>query len=161
MIVAEGEPCDCSSKVAYGIQCRHDLAINRVFDFGKFKDPERWKLRLIESSSDTGSFICQSLHNVGKLHSNGSNAEFDNDDNRASGQVVVLDDEDNDVDGLSCNDEPGSTEIESSPGPNEEPTAQDTNNTREDIEPMAQLANTKSISFKNFMDYCHNFASAV
>jgi hypothetical protein len=41
VIVTQGEPCDCSCKVAYGIQCHHDLAINGVFDFGKFIDPER------------------------------------------------------------------------------------------------------------------------
>jgi hypothetical protein len=40
VIVTQGEPCDCSSKFSYGIQCRHDLAINPVFDSGKFKDPE-------------------------------------------------------------------------------------------------------------------------
>jgi hypothetical protein len=66
----KGESCDGSSKVAYGIQCRHDSAINGVFNFEKIRDPERWKLRLLELSSDTWSFV--SL----PIDSNGSNAEF-------------------------------------------------------------------------------------
>ena len=106
VIVPQGVQCDCSSKFSYGIQCRHDLAINLVFDLGKFKDPERWKLRLLELSSDTGSFVCP----VGdldskKLDSNGSNTEFDGDNDRAVEQAVLHCD-DGEVDGLSCNDEP-------------------------------------------------------
>jgi hypothetical protein len=115
-------------------------------------------------SSETGSFICQSLPNVGDL--NGSNAEFDDDDGRASGQVVC-DNKDNGVDGLSCNDEPCLTEVvfdnedfdaEPRSGSKKE---HNPNNTREEVETTAQLATTKSLSFKNFMDYCHKFASAI
>jgi hypothetical protein len=55
-------PCSCACKVSYRIQqyC-HDLAINGVFNLGKFSNPERWKLRLLKMSQDTGSSICQSL----------------------------------------------------------------------------------------------------
>jgi hypothetical protein len=42
---------------------------------------------------------------------NGSSAEFDDDNDRASGQVVCDDNEDMDVDSLSCNNEPSLTEV--------------------------------------------------
>jgi hypothetical protein len=59
---------------------------------------------------------------------------------------------------LSCNDEPCSNETESCLGRHEAPNP---HYTREGIAPTAQVTNTKNLSFKNFMDYCHNFASAV
>jgi hypothetical protein len=152
VIVTHGDPCGCSCKVAYGIQCRHDLAINGAFDFGKFIDPERWKLRLLELSSDIGSFVCR------PIDLNGSNEDFDDDDDDDDDDVDEDEDED-DVDGLSYNDEPCSTETEPCSGPNEE--HKDTDNTREQVEPTAQLVTTKTLSFKNFMDYCHDFASAI
>jgi hypothetical protein len=66
VIVTQGEPCDCDFKVAYGIQCCHDLAINGVFDIEKLRDPERWKLRLLEASNDTGSsFVSLCIHSKG------------------------------------------------------------------------------------------------
>jgi hypothetical protein len=135
------------------------LAINRVFDLGKFKDPERWKLRLLELSSDTGSFICTAVvdPHTKKLDSNACTADIDDDDDRATGQAVEHCDE-GDVDGFSCNDEPCSNETESCLGRHEAPNP---HYTREDIAPTAQVTNTKNLSFKNFMDYCHNFASAV
>jgi hypothetical protein len=155
VIVTQGEPCDCSSKVAYGIQCRHDLAINRVFDFAKFRDPERWKLRLLEMSSHTGSYVSS------PIHLSGSAEEFhDDDDNRPSGQGV-LHDEDNDVHDLDYNDEPCSIQTEPCSRPNNEKENENPDNTREDVEPAAKAATNKSMSFKIFMDYCHNFASAI
>jgi hypothetical protein len=74
---------------------------------------------------------------------NGSNAESDDDGDRASGQVVC-DDKDNDVDGFSCNDEPCLTEVvfdsedfdaEPCSGSNKE---HNPNNTREEVETTAQ-----------------------
>jgi hypothetical protein len=129
------------------------LAINGAFDIGKCIDPERWKLRLLELSNDTGSFVCR------PIDSNGSNVYFDDDDNndRASRQAVLGDEDD--VDGLSYNYKPCSTETEPCSGPNKEHT--DPDNTREEVEPTAQLVTTKTLSFKNFMDYCHDFASII
>jgi hypothetical protein len=131
------------------------LAIKRVFDFGKFRDPERWKLRLLELSRDTGSFVCR---NAKKLESNAPHADFDvdddagfeeDDDDRASGQEG-FNEGDTDVDSSIDNDDLCSTV---------EPKAQVTNDA--EVEPIAKLAATKSLSFKNFMDYCHDFASAI
>jgi hypothetical protein len=42
-------PCNCAFKVSYRIQCCHDLAINGLFDLCKFRNPEKWKLRLLET----------------------------------------------------------------------------------------------------------------
>ncbi len=135
------------------------MAINGVFNFEKIRDPERWKLRLLELSSDTGSFICTAVGDpdTKKLDSTASNAEIDDDDDRATGQAVLQCDDD-EVDGLSCNDEPCSNETDSCLGRHEDPNP---NDAREDIESTAQVTNTKNLSFKNFMDYCHDFASAV
>jgi hypothetical protein len=92
VLITDSMPCSCVYKVSYGIQCCHDLAINGVFDLGKFSNPERWKLvRLLEMSRDTGSFICQSLSNVGN-QSSGSRQELD--DNEDGGQAAFLEDDD-------------------------------------------------------------------
>jgi hypothetical protein len=97
VLITDFVPCNCAFEVSYGIQCCHDLAINGVFDLCKFSNPERWKLRLLETSQDTGSFICQSLSNAGD-QSNGSRQELHDDED--GGQVAFLEDHyDDDGDG--------------------------------------------------------------
>ena len=79
---------------------------------------------------------------------NGSNAEFDDDNDRASGQAV-FDYEDNYVHDLTYKDEPCLlTQIEPCSGPNKNESA---GKTREEVEPTAQLATNKYLSFKNFI----------
>jgi hypothetical protein len=95
VLITDLVPCNCAFKVSYGIQCCHDWAINGVFDLCKFSNPERWKLRLLETSRGTGSFICQSLPNAGDPF-NGSRQEVEDDED--GGQAAFLDDHDDDDD---------------------------------------------------------------
>jgi hypothetical protein len=142
VLITDSVPCNCVFKVSYGIQYCHDLAINGVFDLCKFSNPERWKLRLLETSRDTGSFICQFLSNAGN-QSNGSRQELKNDED--GGQGAFLDDhDDGDGDG-------GQAEV-----------LRDIDNDGNTlISTEAQFFKTRPLIFKNFIDYCHDFAPAV
>jgi hypothetical protein len=99
-------------------------------------------------SPDAGSFICQSLSNVGD-QSNGSRQEVDDDED--GGQAAFLEDlDDDDGDG-------GQAAV-----------LQDINNDGHDDDYVnapytieAQFTKTQPLTFKNFMDYCHDFASDV
>ncbi len=98
-------------------------------------------------SRDTGSFICQSLSKVDD-QSNGSRQELDDDedggkaafledhddDDGDDGQAAVIQDIDNDGNDSDCINAP--------------------------YTPEAQFSKARPLTFKNFMDYCHDFASA-
>jgi hypothetical protein len=90
---------------------------------------------------DTGSFICQSLSNAGD-QSNGSRQELDEDED--GGQAAFLEDHNDDGDG-------GQAEV-----------LRDIDNDGNAlISTKAQFPETRPLTFKNFMDYCHDFASAI
>jgi hypothetical protein len=86
---------------------------------------------------DTGSFICQPLSNVGiHLNIKSSDCRQKLDDDQDGGQAAVLKDKNyDDGDDDDCVNDPYTTE--------------------------AKFPKTRPLTFKNFMDYCHDFASTV